>query len=343
MQPLCEILNISVNDLLNGEESTLDNKNTGKAVVDYLKYYKEKHRLKNCIIAIVVFSIFIISILGIYFINNYNKIKIFKMSGESENFSYINSYLISSNKKNMYIFGDVINNKQDIIIKNVYLKYKDKKLCGGTYNNSLSVAENIGYDEIFNKQNITDLDNWYIEIEYSLNNEEKTETIGLEKNQEFTNDSFFLNSTPTISDNNSDKTEFDRRWKESLDQISVLEDLLIKNKFTSHDNTLYEKWISDSKYLNVMLKPSPVRIKCSYHDKDFYVDFDYLHQTYNFSSKNNDFSFSFYRKNKSVNCYKGTCPTDMYTIANNYLDIFDKELSFIENNPDNWKIPSSEE
>ncbi len=100
-QPLCEALDITVSELLSGQESSND-----ISVVDYLPY-KENQHLRRIII-LIVFVIFIVvsSISIVYFVNSYKKINVYELKGESENFSYDQ--------------GLIIKVKQNIVIKIFY-------------------------------------------------------------------------------------------------------------------------------------------------------------------------------------------------------------------------------
>ena len=89
LKPLCYELGITIDELLNGE---VNNDKSG-IVFDYINFQQKKYKNKFLIIIAIVFLIITSLILGLYFINNYNKIKIYKLYGESEHFKYIDGVL----------------------------------------------------------------------------------------------------------------------------------------------------------------------------------------------------------------------------------------------------------
>lgn len=121
---LCKTLSINVSELLSGEK---ENKKNNEVVVDYLKYQKNSYKKKMIIGSIILFLVIISSILLIYFINNYNKIKIYEFFGSSENFRYDNILFIETQNELYLTDGTIMNNKyekKEII--SATLKCKDR-------------------------------------------------------------------------------------------------------------------------------------------------------------------------------------------------------------------------
>ena len=104
-KPLCEYLNISVNDLLSGEEKRKD-----EGVIDYIKYQKKKNK-RNILISIIV-CIFLVILGGLlcYFINNYGKVEVYYLYGESDNFEYSDALFLKSNIKLSSTFSSLCSN-----------------------------------------------------------------------------------------------------------------------------------------------------------------------------------------------------------------------------------------
>lgn len=111
-----------------------------------------------------------------------NQVKIYSISGESENFYYNNALFISSNVKNIFVYGELEYKTRNINITDVALMSGERLIIRS---NSLPTGisiENDGYDELFPKEVVKNLDNWYLEITYSNSKETKTEKLELNNN-----------------------------------------------------------------------------------------------------------------------------------------------------------------
>ena len=223
-KPLCEQLGIKVNELLNGEGDSNDN-----GVVDYLKYQKKKNRFKLIILGIVIFLIVLLSILSIFFINNYNKVNGYILTGESENFEYHDDLLILSNIKNINAFGKIsiknTNIKESDIIY-LSLMYNGKRMLGGTKLSGIAY-ENSGYDDCFPEEARKHIDKWYIEVTYIQNNEEKKEIIKLIPNKILKNDNLFYKKEQNVSTGEVASKDSNREEREKY--LKDLTEELIKN------------------------------------------------------------------------------------------------------------------
>jgi len=63
------------------------------------------------VLSFIVLILFIILVLSFIILNN-NKTKVYAISGESKNFYYSNALFISSNNKNIYVYGDLTSEKE---------------------------------------------------------------------------------------------------------------------------------------------------------------------------------------------------------------------------------------
>lgn len=142
-----------------------------------------KRKTRGIGIGIILILLIIIS-LAIFFINkiNSNKVNIYTISGESTNFYYSNAMFISSKIKNIYVYGNIIEKTNkvsvDDIIK-VTLKSDDRLIISSSSLPKQISIENYGYDELFPESVVNNLDNWYIEVVYKIDNQENTEIIKL--------------------------------------------------------------------------------------------------------------------------------------------------------------------
>lgn len=91
--PLCEILDISINELLAGESNNMDSNVT----IEAIKYYNGKAMRRRFIIlsSIIIFAV--VAFLSIYMINNYGKCKIYAIDTKNEEF-FVNGYLMINQK-----------------------------------------------------------------------------------------------------------------------------------------------------------------------------------------------------------------------------------------------------
>lgn len=142
-----------------------------------------KRKTRGIGIGIILILLIIIS-LTIFSINkiNSNKVNIYTISGESTNFYYSDAMFISSKIKNIYVYGNIIEKTNkvsvDDIIK-VTLKSDDRLIISSSSLPKQISIENYGYDELFPESVVNNLDNWYIEVVYKIDNQENTEIIKL--------------------------------------------------------------------------------------------------------------------------------------------------------------------
>jgi len=118
---LCFELDISLNELLSGGKDKKKEKKD-EATMYFLKHFKKKNKVLLLASVITIFLILFISGLFIYFINNYNKIKVYSLSGESENFIYSEGLFIDTNQEYFYTFGLLEQNKS-ILDMNILILY----------------------------------------------------------------------------------------------------------------------------------------------------------------------------------------------------------------------------
>ncbi len=175
-------LGISVNELLSGKISKMQDD-------DEIFYYAtfQRHKKKRIILFTSIVFVALLGVLSLFVfsIKSQNKVNIYKISGESENFYYANAMFISSDIKNIYVYGDVISKNHKIDIKDISMftfKSGDRLIIASSSLPKQISVENYGYDELFPKDVVDNLDNWVLEITYKNNSETKTETIKL-KNQ----------------------------------------------------------------------------------------------------------------------------------------------------------------
>jgi len=145
---------------------------------------EEPKRNERVLIVGILLFVLIVGFLLIvlYSTKNKNQVKIYSISGESENFYYNNALFISSNIKNIFVYGELEYKTRDINITNVALMSGERLIIrSDSLPKGISI-ENYGYDELFPKEVVKNLDNWYLEITYSNSKETKTEKLELNNN-----------------------------------------------------------------------------------------------------------------------------------------------------------------
>lgn len=145
---------------------------------------EEPKRNERVLIVGILLFVLIVGFLLIvlYSTKNKNQVKIYSISGESENFYYNNALFISSNIKNIFVYGELENKTRDINITNVALMSGERLIIRSDSLPKGMSIENYGYDELFSKEVVKNLDNWYLEITYSNSKETKTEKLELNNN-----------------------------------------------------------------------------------------------------------------------------------------------------------------
>lgn len=145
---------------------------------------EEPKRNERVLIVGILLFVLIVGFLLIvlYSTKNKNQVKIYSISGESENFYYNNALFISSNIKNIFVYGELENKTRDINITNVALMSGERLIIRSDSLPKGMSIENYGYGELFSKEVVKNLDNWYLEITYSNSKETKTEKLELNNN-----------------------------------------------------------------------------------------------------------------------------------------------------------------
>ena len=354
MQPLCKELNISVNDLLNGEKDTKEE----QAIIDYVNYEKKKSKKK--IIIITTISILLITFIlltTIYFFNNYGKITAYELSGSTENFSLTGALFIKSNQNNILNTGKLtINNEEikDEDIKAISLSYKDNIIYTNYGKDLLSkygtlIQESDGYNEYFSEEKINNIEDWTLTIEYVLNEETKQDVIDITTNELLKNDEIISLKDQPISEDTSNsvnrKEEIDKREKEEQEHIISV---ITKEGYYKHQYQYYKKEVSKKENYYLDTLTYSIRYRCVENEenyiemsKDFYDEKITIIHGGNFMSgsgvkngKNYDFKYDFdngelkiydYSTNKNYDEVTGIIDEEeVWFYVNTFLKEFNK-------------------
>ena len=179
MVALCNQFNIKWYELLNGHKGTKkEDIHDGELVL--MKMGKQR-RLKKNLLKLCVIPVFIILVLGLLWLNE-NKDLGYELSGETENFKYEHILFLRDNGLYYIMFGQCEIKNPDISkdnITRVTLKSDDRLIISSnTFLTGVS-TERKGYDELFPKEVVKNVNNWYYEIEYKINDKTYTDIIKL--------------------------------------------------------------------------------------------------------------------------------------------------------------------
>ena len=202
LQCLAKELNVSIIDILNGKDSKKED-----VVVEYVKKKDKNSKSKIYVLSIIIVLLVVLFLLGLYFLNNFNKIYAYRLNGESEHFSYDGGFVLTSNYSNIISTGNVnIKDKEfekEISILNIELICGDKRVIADNNLNEKSylALEKAGYNELLS--NNYNKEEWTIEIIYLLDKEVFKEKIDLHLELIFKNDKLLVISEKNISDDES--------------------------------------------------------------------------------------------------------------------------------------------
>ncbi|MBE6158299.1 MAG: helix-turn-helix transcriptional regulator [Firmicutes bacterium] len=323
MQPLCNILKISVTELLNGEK-TKDESKKDTAVVDYLKYQKLKNK-KNIFLT-VLGSILIIFVgcLLCYFINNYGKVEVYRLNGESDLFEYSDALFLKSNMKHIFVDGTITTkdgNIHDDDIISVSLKNNEELIKSNTGIKHQVNIEKYGYGEYFSKNAINNIDSWVIEVKYmDSNDSEKTDIIKLKNELILKNDRLINKINQEISSND----EGARKEIKDIQDARIKKMNSIVEKFNFEEepdnSTLYYKKISKNETFFIRKDASEVIYYCP----EYNVISEFTGTSHLFRYNKKDYSFFYDPSTDKIECNSKQCPNDVYEIAKSYVDLFEK-------------------
>ena len=166
MIKLAEIFDLTVSEIMTGEKATNEKvKNiTSTTSNEIIKMHKETKKVRklSCIIILVL----LFSFLGYYFFTSYRSQQIYKIYGESDNFTIENGLLVIT-KSNVYFTIQNVNSKEDIESITLYFLNDNERqdLYTNYEKTSVFIPDFMGYNENINYQNIKSIINsLYLEI-----------------------------------------------------------------------------------------------------------------------------------------------------------------------------------
>ena len=324
MQPLCKELDISVNELLNGEKN--NKKNKEDICIEYMDYAQKKNK-KKLVCIITMFSIILLLLLlSTYFLNNYGKTTIYELHGHSANFSYSDAILVKSNQKNLLNTGKIIitnKNINDTDIKSVELMYEKETIYGfGCQNlsssNGILLQEPNGYDELFTKEKLNNINKWEIIIIYEIDGTKKEEIIEVKNEIIFQNNKLFSLEQEPISTSQNKKEDILEEEQKTKERIIKN---LVKEKFETTDDRLYKKELSKEEYISYDIELNILSYSYK-EDEDNYIHISNYLFSPNTQVQNESFGVHGYREGKEYN-YTYFVKSEKIRYNNNSIKISD--------------------
>lgn len=203
---LSHLFNVSVNELLLGEKMTSENKEeVNNITVEVLKDSRKKIK-KALFGSVSIIGILLFIFFCYYFINTYNSIKVYKISGEHDSLYMEDGMMIISREKS-YIKLGKINFYDESKPNNFRLYYEKNNKQYNIYTTSIEdqlIINLFDYNEIFKYEDIDYLkNNLFLEIMFEDN---KSITLDLKVTKDFSNSFLFKKKIMSITDG-SDKIE----------------------------------------------------------------------------------------------------------------------------------------
>lgn len=196
---------------------------------------KEKQRKKIILITISILHLILTIFLLIYFINNYNKINIYKISLDNEKILINNSYITITNQDILINLNNIEHQKlafqpdYNIIL---YYKENNKEIPIIQKSNYKSLNINLNKQDKNYKLIKANIDNLYLKINYKdYDNKTISKNIKLITKKEISNNKLFYTKENTSSPN--------------INTINLLKN----NGYKKIENNYYEKQIDNDYYL----------------------------------------------------------------------------------------------
>lgn len=298
---LSEIFDVNINELLKGERiknNTIEElQKTTLDIVDdsVLRTHKMKIRIQILIITILVL---LTSFLSYYFINSYNKIKIYNICADGDIFHVKNGLFITTPSRK-YLKMDYLDYDKSLYeINNIKMYYIIKNKKYKVFENqdlNDILFDSYGYDELFK---ISDLyyflNNSYLEIDFNGN---QKETISVKFNRSFVNNNLLFSLNKKIEDSKAEESSISKLNRQAIKIIS--------NKNQIRDDSYYDKFIIN----------------------DIEYDFSYYPYSNQIIISNDDNLIISYE------CYTNMCYSSLKTETNNCSDDYYSLITrYIEGN-----------
>lgn len=315
---LAKFYNVSINELVYGARMNKGNARDIRNLPIRIISESERriHRIRMTCLIMVIAAIIVA--LMVYFVSNYNSIKVYRVGGSTENYVVKNTLMIISKHRSYLNFGEIdnIGNDEDTISYDnyeLYVKNGDTKIILANREDGDLVEGLEKIDNYLNFNNIKKfINNIYIDI---YDDDDNIVTMKLEATLEMTNNKIFY-----INDDDARNTEIEKtkagnknlpkfvrknfKYDEDKDLYTyskIIDDNNVKFEYSDNQKTLsiYDNGIKylyeyDNNRLYVYL------YRNSDLQKLMIYDFTYDEFIINNSENSNDYLIKFNEKYKKV-------------------------------------------
>lgn len=336
---ICKKLEISPSLLIKSEKKLSDNiTNLRRKIGKILNY------ILHNIFLITFILVFILLLL--YFINNYNSIKIYDLKYNSENISFENGYLLKTKVTNILIINDIKINKIkynpiDTKVKLYTLVNGDKKIIYTSENlNNIYIEENKSGADLLSKDVIESIkQNLYLLIETTdENNNEYNYECQITFKEKYNNNKLLYksyiknNSVDTLGfpfDNLTDSPKINNKSTKAMSKNNNNANKLASLGYEyDKENDIYFK-VDENTKIEYQVKTKKLVIEISDNNTTKKMSYSLNLQSVNFILLNNNcemlVSLKYNVPLNKMECYKGNC--ENYRSDINYILKVYREIS----------------
>ena len=288
---LCEIFEITVDELLYGERKNKYNSTSINEIK--VNLYEDRNQAKKKLKILLFFTILLlIFFLIYYFITTYNSLKVYTVNYYSDNINIDGGLIVKTKEKLYFNLGNIQSIDEISNMELYYItKNNERKTICESNDNKIEFEDYKGYDQYINFDDIDNiLKNLYIEI----TSNENMQSLKLNINKNFSNDYIVPKNFESINNNS----------KLAIDKVKFEE--YVKNNFKFQDDSYYKKiknydlyYFLDNKTLNVISQKGSTI-------KEWYFDIEknyFEYQEYQYDVSLNNFIYN----NGKIECNISNC------------------------------------
>ena len=305
---LAKFYNVSINELVYGARMNKGNARDIRNVPIRIISESERriHRIRmSCLITVIAA---IIVALTIYFVSNYNSIKVYRVGGSTENYVVKNTLMIISKHRSYLNFGEIdnIGNDEDTISYDnyeLYVKNGDTKIILANREDGDLVEGLEKIDNYLNFNNIKKfINNIYIDI---YDDDDNIVTMKLDATLEMTNNKIFY-----INDDDATNIKSTKKYSNKIN----LPKFVRKNFKYDEEKDLYtySKIIDDE---NIKLEYNPKSKKLFVNKDNYKYSVDYSSEILTIFDFDNKRHQNILYDLKSEKCLSNNC-ADFINVIN---------------------------
>ncbi len=323
---LCEIFNVSADEIMYGEYKKKDNKKEFDNLS--LQIYDERNTIykrfnktsKSLLITFILLIISILAFLLYYFFNSYDSVRIYTIeSGQGD--IYLTDGIITLTGENIYFKLGNFNGIDEDDISKVVVYYENdntkKIVYESTSPKDYLIRDYYGYNEYFKiKNKDIDFDSLYVDVYY--NNE--VETIKLMMKEEYSNKRlFFRKKEQSIVKKAKEIKPFDNELTKTIKENLKNEESGIYYQDMKIDDNLYDVY-----YIN---DTSTLLISWQKGEYSYSLDYDFKYKSGSYIKNDSNLTNieeCYYDKN---NQSKSTCDKRIINILDSIINEITKGRS----------------